>query len=116
MLYFEPLKAELNDCFGALKDVTPDFVYSNIEGASTHVSGGSGDASSNPNETEVDQAEPSTSAQKKKPKSNCIKYLLNIYLIKFCASSTNVHNLKFFNNKYFIKFYVISTKVHNVKF
>ena len=58
-------------------------MYSNIEGASTHVSGGAGDASSNPNETEVDQAEPSTSAQKKKSKSNCIKYLFDKVLCKF---------------------------------
>ena len=34
VLYFEPLKLELNDCFGALKDVTPDLVYSNLEGSS----------------------------------------------------------------------------------
>ena len=34
VLYFEPLKLELNDCFRALKDVTPDLVYSNLEGAS----------------------------------------------------------------------------------
>ena len=32
VLYFEPLKLELNDCFGALKDVTPDHVFSNHKG------------------------------------------------------------------------------------
>ena len=32
VLYFEPLRVELNDCFGALKDVTPDAVYSNRRG------------------------------------------------------------------------------------
>ena len=32
VLYFEPLRLELNDCFGALKDVTPDQVFSNRKG------------------------------------------------------------------------------------
>ena len=32
VLYFEPLRVELNDCFRALKDVTPDAVYSNRRG------------------------------------------------------------------------------------
>ena len=32
VLYFKPLRLELNDCFGALKDVTPDQVFSNCKG------------------------------------------------------------------------------------
>ena len=32
VLYFEPLRLELNDCFGALKDITPDQVFSNRKG------------------------------------------------------------------------------------
>ena len=32
VLYFEPLCLELNDCFGALKDVRPDQVFSNRQG------------------------------------------------------------------------------------
>ena len=28
LLLFEPLRIELNDCFGALKDVRPDAVFS----------------------------------------------------------------------------------------
>ena len=32
VLYFEPLRKELNDCFGALKDVNPDKVFSNRRG------------------------------------------------------------------------------------
>ena len=30
--YFEPLRVELNDSFGALKDVSPDMVFSNRQG------------------------------------------------------------------------------------
>ena len=32
VLYFEPLRLELNDCFGALHDVTPEMVFSNRQG------------------------------------------------------------------------------------
>ena len=32
VLYFEPLRVELNDCFGALKDVRPDAVFSSRSG------------------------------------------------------------------------------------
>ena len=32
VLYFKPLRVELNNCFGALKDVTPDQVFSNRKG------------------------------------------------------------------------------------
>ena len=30
--YFEPLRYELNDCFGALKNIQPDSVFSNRQG------------------------------------------------------------------------------------
>ena len=32
VLYFKPLRVELNDCFGALKDVRPDAVFSSRKG------------------------------------------------------------------------------------
>ena len=32
VLYFEPLRRELQDCFGALKDVSPDQIFSNRKG------------------------------------------------------------------------------------
>ena len=32
VFYFKPLRVELNDCFGVLKDVSPDQVYSNRKG------------------------------------------------------------------------------------
>ena len=36
VLYFEPLRVELNDCFGALKNVQPDSVYSSRKGLLLH--------------------------------------------------------------------------------
>ena len=38
VLYFEPLRLKLNDCFGALKDVTPDQVFSNCKGMEENAS------------------------------------------------------------------------------
>ena len=76
VLYFEPLRQELNDCFGALKDVTPDQVFSNRRGnekphanADTNDDGANGDAQSN----EV------TTTTSKKAKSKYI-YILLLFL------------------------------------
>ena len=75
VLYFEPLKLELNDCFGALKDVTPDLVYSNLEGASAGPSTQS-DVVTCENANGNNEPTPSTS-KKRKHKSRIwfIKYL-----------------------------------------
>ena len=32
VLFFEPLRVELNDCFGALKDVRPEVVFGSRSG------------------------------------------------------------------------------------
>ena len=65
--FFEPLSKELNKCFGALKDVNPDQVFSSRRG-SKFGNPVSGDA----NNSDV-PAEASTSTadmKEKKPKSN----------------------------------------------
>ena len=77
-LYVEVLHRELNECFGALKDVTPDKVYSSRKGMLTGanlVPENENDNSSNNNSN--DAVEPSTSdategtsKDKKKPKNN----------------------------------------------
>ena len=36
VLYFEPLRAELHDCFGAIKNVQPDSVFSSRQGMIVH--------------------------------------------------------------------------------
>ena len=68
VLYFEPLRVELNDCFGALKHVTPDKVFSNLEGIQNNESNDEA-ASSSTNDVEI-QPETPTKAEKKKPKCN----------------------------------------------
>ena len=65
--FFEPLTKELNECFGSLKDVNPDQVYSSRRG--TKMGNTVNENSSNNN----DSQQPSTSAASdsdKKPKSN----------------------------------------------
>ena len=82
VLYFEPLKIELHDCFGALKDVCPDLVYSNLKGSSSGRENSDGnDESNTESNTETSDAQPSTStattSSKKTPKSNCHNILLS---------------------------------------
>ena len=75
VLYFEPLRLELNDCFGALKDVSPDMVFSNRKGL--NIQGGCGDSSSDKNDETVGEQSTSTSdsdsanSTKKKAQSKC---------------------------------------------
>ena len=77
-LYVEVLWRELNECFGALKDVTPDKVYSCRKGmlAGASLAPESEDANINSNnnieneESVTNDVQPSTSKEKKKPKSN----------------------------------------------
>ena len=76
-LYVEILRRELNECFGTLKDVTPDKVYSShkgmLAGASLVPEGE--DVENNINNSNSDaaastsDAQQSTSKEKKKPKS-----------------------------------------------
>ena len=85
VLYFEPLRVELNDCFGALKDVSPDQIYSNHTGMEE----GNG---SNDSET-VEGVQPSTSnagdksesGKKKKKKSNYDNFYYNIEIFDLLA-------------------------------
>ena len=56
VLYFKPLRLELNYCFGALHDVTPEMVFSNCQGLNDNL----GDIEN----SDQSNAEPSTSADK----------------------------------------------------
>ena len=74
VLYFEPLHRELQDCFSALKDVSPDQIFSNRKGMEIPP------ASEQNNEQKegdaqpgTSTAEPSNSTSTKKPKSNNFK-------------------------------------------
>ena len=65
--YFEPLCKELNECFGALKDVNPDQLYSNRHG--NHV-GNPVDVDDENVNSNAECPQPSTSQkEKKKPRS-----------------------------------------------
>ena len=68
--YFEPPCKELNECFGALKDVNPDQLYSSRHG--THVGNPVElDKETNVNNSNSDISQPSTSKkEQKKPRSN----------------------------------------------
>ena len=75
VLYFKPLRVELNDCFGALKDVSPDMVFSNRKGMESGSTDNAEGNVSNSNSNEVTTAtsavaELSTSSKKKPTKSN----------------------------------------------
>ena len=95
VLYFEPLRVELNDCFGALKDVSPDQIYSNRKGMEE----GNG---SNDSET-VEGVQPSTSnasdksesGKKKKKKSNYDNFYYNNIEIFDLLAVTKIIKLNF---------------------
>ena len=75
---------ELNECFGALKDVTPDKVYSSKKGMLTGANLVPEDENDNNNNSNEDvapstsDAQVSTSKDKKRPKSN------QQHIIYFC--------------------------------
>ena len=84
VLYFEPLRYELNDCFGALKNVQPDSVFSSREGMIIHPSASDDADDVDHDDTENNsQAVPSTSStdvkqkdKKKKTKSDYFQPIL----------------------------------------
>ena len=75
-LYVEVLRRELNECFGALKDVTPDKMYSSRKGMLTGSNLEPEDENDNNNNSTEDvvpstsDSQVSTSKDKKRPKSN----------------------------------------------
>ena len=75
--YFKPLCRELNKCFGTLKDVNPDQLFSSRHG--THVGNPVevDDDDTNANNSNAETPQPG--ASKKKPRSN---YQQSLYLLK----------------------------------
>ena len=75
---FEPLCKELNECFGALKDVNPDQLFSSRRG--THMGNPievDDDKNVNNSNSEIPQPSTSDKDNKKNPKSrnNCLLYI-----------------------------------------
>ena len=71
--YFEPLRHELNDTFGVMKNITPDSVFSNIKGLQINPNSGSSNADADEHgDKEPQLVTPQNhdeSKEKKKPKS-----------------------------------------------
>ena len=65
--FFEPLTKELNECFGALKDVNPDQVYSSRRGSKF---GNPVNPEDNKSDATDGPSTSSTEMKDKKPKSN----------------------------------------------
>ena len=55
VLYFEPLRTELHDCFGAIKNVQPDSVFSSRQGMIVHTP--PDDAADSSNDLESNESE-----------------------------------------------------------
>ena len=66
VLYFEPLRAELHDCFSAIKNVQPDSVFSSQQGIIVHTP--PDEAGDNSNDTESNEGANSTQ-DNEQPKS-----------------------------------------------
>ena len=68
VLYFEPLHYELNDCFGVLKNVQPDSIFSSHEGMIIHPSNSDegDDDDDNESNSSVSQAVPSSRCEQEK--------------------------------------------------
>ena len=66
VLYFEPLTAELHDCFGTIKNVQPDSIFSSLQGMIVHTP--PDEAGDNSNDTESNEGANSTQ-DNEQPKS-----------------------------------------------
>lgn len=77
VLYFAPLRVELNNCFGALKDISPNQVYSNCKGMEEGNSSNSGDSTDviQPSSSKVNE-EKTENTKKRTKKSNYITFII----------------------------------------
>ena len=69
-LHFEPLCYELNDCFGALKNVQPDSVFSNRQGLIVHPTTSDDDNDDTETSTDVSPSGSTSSQKKRREKEN----------------------------------------------
>ena len=93
VFHFEPLRDELNDTFGVMKNVTPDSVFSNLKGLQVNPNSDSTEADEGAEE-QTPPVEPSTSNtddtkdKKKTAKSNEITSTYEICQASKCKNST----------------------------
>ena len=81
--YFEPLRHELNNTFGAMKNITPDSVFSNLEGFQINPNSDKTNSEDETADEETQLVTPSTSTPNEDLKKKQPKSMLNIeYLCK----------------------------------
>ena len=84
--YFEPLRSELNDTFGVMKNIMPDSVFSNIKGLQVNPNTDKSSEAEGEEDDEPQLVAPSTSnddtkEKKKTSKSMCINKCINNILL-----------------------------------
>ena len=95
VLYFEPLRAELHDCFGAIKNVQPDSVFSSRQGMIVHTPPDDlADSSNDAASTDADNLLKDNEQQKnqRERKSMLLFTQINNYNIcfKFCIRLSDI--------------------------
>ena len=71
--YFEPLRHELNDTFGAMKNVTPDSIFSNLKGLQINPNSDKTSSEDDTTEEDTQLVAPSTSSTNEDSKKKTIK-------------------------------------------
>ena len=93
--YYEPLRSELNDTFGVMKNVTPDSVFSNIKGLQVNPNSdksGENAETDNGGEEEaqlVAQTSDESKEKKKTPKSMSTINILTVYKLDISYNLLN---------------------------
>ena len=86
--YFEPLRHELNDTFGAMKNVTPDSVFSNLKGLQINPNSDKTSSEDDTTEEDTELVAPSTSStnedSKKKTIKKYAKYITPLLSVSVC--------------------------------
>ena len=78
VLYFEPLRTELHDCFGAIKNVQPDSVFSSHQGMIVHTPPDDAAESSNDLESNEPDNASKDNEQQKGPRECKSMFLLHV--------------------------------------
>ena len=83
--YFEPLRHELNDTFEAMKNVTPDSIFSNLKGLQINPNSDKTSSEDDTTEEDTQLVAPSTSSTNEDSKKQQSKSMLNILLHSYLS-------------------------------
>ena len=81
--YFEPLHHELNDTFGAMKNVTPDSVFSNLKGLQINPNSDKSNTEEDNEDEEPQLVAPSTSNSGEDVKKKTSKSMEELISLKY---------------------------------